>query len=186
MFFFRMHNLATWQGKSLGAICRLVAHSFLSCFFAVEVSGLFRVWNSVTYHVSLLPNYYFTRTVTRCWPVPERFYIIWESPPPPPPPPILQHTFIYIYFYEHLINDDCFYVALFSALEQTHCAFLACYSKWVSVTFYSPFLISPFLISTEVVNGQCCLVVTWLVPRETALSALYNHAPSQVISCKTK
>ena len=40
-----------------------------------------------------------------------------------------------------------------------------------------------FLVSTEGVYLQCCLVVTWLVPRKTVamsvhvLRAPYNHAP---------
>ena len=34
------------------------------------------------------------------------------------------------------------YIALFSALEQTHCAFVACDSKWVTVAFDSLFWIS--------------------------------------------
>ena len=34
-------------------------------------------------------------------------------------------------------DDDRFDIALFSALEQTHCAFVACDSKRVTVAFYS-------------------------------------------------
>ena len=58
-------------------------------------------------------------------------------------------------------DDYCFYTALFSALEQTHCA-----RMW----FYMSDLlfIARFWISTKVVYLQRCLVVTWLVPRETA------------------
>ena len=59
--------------------------------------------------------------------------------------------------------DDCFYIALFSAHEHTHCAFVLCDSIWVTVAFYSA-----FWISTKVVYIQCCLVVTWLVPLEAA------------------
>ena len=47
-----------------------------------------------------------------------------------------------------------------------------------------------FSVSTEVVYVQRCLVVTWLVPGETAavsahiLCTPYNHAPCHVTSCK--
>ena len=34
-------------------------------------------------------------------------------------------------------DDDGFDIALFSGLEQTHCAFVACDSKGVTVAFYS-------------------------------------------------
>ena len=64
---------------------------------------------------------------------------------------------------------DCFYMALFSALEHTHCAFTACDSEWVTVAFYRT-----FWISTEMVYLQLCVVVTWLVTRETA--ALSTHS----------
>ena len=42
-------------------------------------------------------------------------------------------------------DADRFYIALFSSCEQTHCAFVACDSKWVTVassssSFYSVFL----------------------------------------------
>ena len=72
----------------------------------------------------------------------------------------IQYTLLFI-----IINIiiDRFYMALFSALEQTHCAFVACKSEWVTVALYSA-----FSISTEVVCLHRCLVVTWLVPRETA------------------
>ena len=51
--------------------------------------------------------------------------------------PLMSHLLPYQaqpYFAVH------FYIALFSALKQTHCAFVACDSKWVTVTFYSTFL----------------------------------------------
>ena len=32
-----------------------------------------------------------------------------------------------------------FYIVLFSALEQTHCAHVACDSEWVTATFYSAY-----------------------------------------------
>ena len=56
------------------------------------------------------------------------------------------------------------YLLLFPALEQTHWAFLACDSQWVTVFFFY----SAFWKSTQVVYLQCFMVVTWLMPRETA------------------
>ena len=65
---------------------------------------------------------------------------------------------------------DHFYKALFSALEQTHCA-LAAYNSQ-RVTRFKTFFYSAFLtISFDVVYLQRCLLVTWLVPRETATVA---------------
>ena len=55
---------------------------------------------------------------------------------------------------------DCFYITLFSALDQTHCTHM-----WFWISDY--LLIACFRISTEVVYLQCCLIVTWLVPHET-------------------
>ena len=63
----------------------------------------------------------------------------------------------------HSAVVDRFYVALFSALEQTHCALVTCNSKWAT-SFYSTLLTA----STKVVYLQHCLVVTWLVLHETA------------------
>ena len=34
-------------------------------------------------------------------------------------------------------DDDGSYIAIFSALKQTHCTFVACDSKWVTAAFYS-------------------------------------------------
>ena len=70
-------------------------------------------------------------------------------------------------------EDDDSYVALFSALKQTHCTFDTSDSKWVTVTFYAH-----FSMSTKV---QCCLVVTWLVPLETA--AILAHSVYTVQPC---
>ena len=52
------------------------------------------------------------------------------------------------------------YIALFSALSQTHCALVACDS--------CSLFIMRCLLSTEVVYLQRYFVVTWLMPRETA------------------
>ena len=72
---------------------------------------------------------------------------------------------------------DCFiqHCSLFSS---RHCALVACDAQWLTITFHSM-----FWISSEVVYLQCCLVVAWLVPRETAavlahvLCTPYSHAP---------
>ena len=58
---------------------------------------------------------------------------------------------------------DRFYAAPFSALEQTHCALVACDFQWVNVDVYGA-----FLISTEVVYSRRYLVLTWLALRKTA------------------
>ena len=53
-------------------------------------------------------------------------------------------------------DDDRFYIALFSSLKQTHCAFVTCDCSL-----------------------KRCLDLTWLVPRETAAVParfVYNHA----------
>ena len=39
-----------------------------------------------------------------------------------------------------VLLSDCFFIALFSALEQTHCAHVACDYECVTVSFYSGFL----------------------------------------------
>lgn len=39
-------------------------------------------------------------------------------------------------------DDNCFYIALVSALEQTHCAFVGCDSEWATVAFYCAFWLS--------------------------------------------
>ena len=42
--------------------------------------------------------------------------------------------------YTNIIVIDLFYIALFSALEQTHCALVACGSEGVTVSYYSAFI----------------------------------------------
>ena len=67
---------------------------------------------------------------------------------------------------------------LFSDLKQTHCVLVSCDFERLTAAF-----IVPFLISTKVVYLQRCLVVAWLVPRETAaVSAhiLCTRFPCQV------
>ena len=74
-------------------------------------------------------------------------------------------------------GDDCFYTALLSALEQTHCA-----RMW--------FYLSDKLFIARFFNIHRSGVLTapaWLVPHETAavsaqvLCAPYNHAPCHFI-----
>ena len=60
---------------------------------------------------------------------------------------------------------------------QTHCAVVTCDSMWVT-----SFLLHIFeYISTKLVYLQCCLVVTWLVPRETA--AISAHSVYTMQAC---
>ena len=75
---------------------------------------------------------------------------------------------------ETVVVVDCFYIALFSALEQTHCTHM-----WFWISDY--LLIACFRISTEVVYVQCYLVVTWLVPHETA--AIWAWSVYTIQSC---
>ena len=62
-----------------------------------------------------------------------------------------------------VVAVDRFYVTLFPALKQTHWTLVACDSKWVTAVFCSA-----FWISTKMVHLWRCLIVTWLVPHETA------------------
>ena len=68
-----------------------------------------------------------------------------------------------------LMTMVTFITALFSTLEQSHCSSVACDSKRVTVAFRSL-----FGIPTQVVYLQCCLIVTWLVPRETAIISAHS------------
>ena len=65
--------------------------------------------------------------------------------------------------------DDCIYMALLSALEQTRCTFIACDSKWVTQLFVACFEYSPKWCTL-----QHYLVVTWLVPCRTV--AILAHS----------
>ena len=62
---------------------------------------------------------------------------------------------------------DCFYVVLFSALQQTHCTLVACDSQWVT-SFLLFIGISKFWISTQVMYLQ-------LGPCETAAISMHSH-----------
>ena len=53
--------------------------------------------------------------------------------------------------YIHIDDGDRFYKALFSALEQTHCALVACHSTRVTGAVYSA-----FRLSTQVVDLRRC------------------------------
>ena len=63
---------------------------------------------------------------------------------------------------------------LLSAFEQTHCTHLACDSEWATLSF--------FYRAFYGIHQQRCLVVTWLVTRQTAavsvhiLCTPHNHA----------
>jgi len=79
-------------------------------------------------------------------------------------------------------NIDCFHIALFSALEQTHCPHAASGSEWA--TAISSFIKkekkkkrswASFLISTEVVYWQHHLVFAWLMLRKTGAVSMQTH-----------
>ena len=73
-----------------------------------------------------------------------------------------------------------FYIVLFSSLEQTHCAFVACdFIIPVTVALYSA-----LRITTQAVLLQRCLVLTWLVPHESAVisaRSVYTIQPCTII-----
>ena len=54
-----------------------------------------------------------------------------------------------------------FCIALFSALEQTHCALVACGSEWVTVVFSSSFIFN-FLYTARFFNIHSSSVLTAL------------------------
>ena len=76
---------------------------------------------------------------------------------------------------------DRFYISVFSALEQTHCALVACDSNWVTVAFYSAFWISTevvYLSTVQLLHGWCHLK---LLPLWHVLCTPYNHAPCHLM-----
>ena len=81
---------------------------------------------------------------------------------------------------KHHDDDDRFYILLFSALEQIHCAFVACAFK-----LGTSFSLCILNIHRRGIHKRC-LIVTWLVPHETAaispqvLCTPYKHAPFTV------
>ena len=103
--------------------------------------------------------------------------------------PLTLRAFRAEHFYIFII--DHFYIAQFSALKQTlelmsHALLNEYLYPFIVSLFYFYFFI--FLISTEVVYRQRCLVVAWLMPRETAAASAqglctpYNHAPVYVVT----
>ena len=75
---------------------------------------------------------------------------------------------------------DHFHIALFPALEWTHCTLVTCGVEWVTVAFHCEYWYPPKWCAYKV---TALMVVTWLVPHETAdvlaysVCAPYNHAP---------
>ena len=43
-------------------------------------------------------------------------------------------------YYVRFVDVDRFYIAIFSALEQTHCTLVVCDCEWMTVAFYNAFL----------------------------------------------
>ena len=92
------------------------------------------------------------------------------------------------YFYDHFyfiletfpfifVIIDCFYIALFSALEQTHCVHVACDTERVAVSFYCALC---NIHRSDVLTALLIFWLLWLVPCEAAavsahvLCAPYN------------
>ena len=96
------------------------------------------------------------------------------------------HTLHFMIIITFIIHR--FYIALFSALKPTRCA----YVEWVTASFFPFFFIARFSISNEVVYWQRNLLVIWLVPRETAavsahvMCTPYNHAPVSSVTTLKK
>ena len=95
-------------------------------------------------------------------------------------PPFKKYMYLNTCRMPHLtMSPKCFTMAtavLPSASEQTHWALVICNLQWVTAALQ-------WLKSNRVVCLLCCLVVTWLVPCETAailvlvLCTPDNHAP---------
>ena len=74
-----------------------------------------------------------------------------------------------------------FYMALLSALKQTHCTHGTCDSEWATVSFLK--CVNLKKKSIEVVYRRCYVVVAWLILCEIAaflaqvLCTPFNHAP---------
>ena len=75
------------------------------------------------------------------------------------------HCYLLQFRHLHMIFHvvDRFYIALLSALKETHCTLVACNSKQVTAAFYGA-----FWTSMKVVYLKHCLVLTWLMSHETA------------------
>ena len=79
---------------------------------------------------------------------------------------------------------DCFYIALFSTLEQTHCAHVTwshvILNEWLA--FYSAFLLNIHRSGVlQRWHGWCHVE---LLPSRRVLCTPYNYAPYHVTSCK--
>ena len=77
--------------------------------------------------------------------------------------------------YPHLSQtDNRFHIALFFALEQTHCAFVTCHSKYVAVAFTARFEYRPKWRT----YGAVWLLRSWchvkLLPSRRVLCTPYN------------
>ena len=90
---------------------------------------------------------------------------------------------------EYGIIIACFYIALFSALEQTHCIHVACHSEWVTVSFYRLYLFIVHILFFNVhwsglLTIAICLLHGWchvkLLPSQTCTSLQYHHIQSHV------
>ena len=75
-----------------------------------------------------------------------------------------------------LIVVDRFYTALFSALEQTHCARMWFYLiEWLVVFFIVRFWLSTKVVYLQHWHGWCHMKILLLSRR--VMCTLYNHAP---------
>ena len=91
----------------------------------------------------------------------------------------------------NVISIDCFYIPLFSALQQTHHTLVACKSEWMSIAFFQHVLNIYVHQSGVLTQLEHYLVVMWLVLHETAavsahiLCTPYSHVPVYIVtSCK--
>ena len=98
-----------------------------------------------------------------------------------PPTLLVAQDFIII-----IIIIDQFYTVLFSALEQTHCAHVACDSQWATTSF-SFFLQHIFQYPTKLCNDNTIWLLhhTWLVLCETAAISVqvYTIQPCTSLHC---
>ena len=94
-------------------------------------------------------------------------------------------AFLYTLIIIIIIIIDRFYIALFSALERTHCARMLLY---ISDHFFK-FCYSAFL---NIHRSGVLTALTWLVPRETAavsvqvLCTPYNRVPCHFVQSRTR
>ena len=107
---------------------------------------------------------------------------LWVDPLSPPTV-LLAQDFIIIII---IIIIDQFYTVLFSALEQTHCAHVACDSQWAT-TSYSFFWQHIFQYPTKLCTDNTIWLLhhTWLVLCETAAISVqvYTIQPCTSLHC---